>query len=174
MAYSTRNETQYSPYDIVCIPTSFISWNNLCILLLVHVVWQKSGQLPPIHILYENERKRGKPCVSNISQTSQGEYRVVEDRYSITMTSKWAQWCLKSPASRLLTQPFYAQIKENTKAPHKWPVKRKMISFLMTSSCTNDIVSELTRAKSKRRIWRCSFQRVSVTSKTNQRHSVVI
>ena len=36
---------------------------------------------------------------------------------SITVTSWWARWRLKSPASRLFTQPFVeAQIKENTKA----------------------------------------------------------
>ena len=41
---------------------------------------------------------------------------------TITVTSKWAQWRLKSPASRLLTPPFIqAQIKENTKAPRHWP-----------------------------------------------------
>ena len=37
------------------------------------------------------------------------------------MTSWWARWRLKSPASRLLTQPFIqAQIKENIKAPRHW------------------------------------------------------
>ena len=35
----------------------------------------------------------------------------------ITMTSQWVGWRLKSPASRLFTQPFIrAQIKENIKA----------------------------------------------------------
>ena len=35
----------------------------------------------------------------------------------ITVTSWWARWRLKSPASRLFTQPFIqAQIKENIKA----------------------------------------------------------
>ena len=35
----------------------------------------------------------------------------------------WARWRLKSPASRLFTQPFIqAQIKENTKAPRHWPL----------------------------------------------------
>ena len=42
----------------------------------------------------------------------------------ITVTSYWARWRLKSPASRLLAQPFIqAQIKENTKAPRHWPCK---------------------------------------------------
>ena len=40
----------------------------------------------------------------------------------ITMTSLWARWRLKSPASRLFTQPFIQkQIKENIKAPRHWP-----------------------------------------------------
>ena len=37
------------------------------------------------------------------------------------MTSQWARWRLKSPASRLFIQPFiHAQIKENIKAPRHW------------------------------------------------------
>ena len=37
--------------------------------------------------------------------------------------SKWARWRLKSPASRLFTQPFIqAQIKEIIKAPRHWPL----------------------------------------------------
>ena len=65
---------------------------------------------------------------------------------------------LKSPASRLFTQPFIeAQIKENIKAPrhwllwgeftgdspHKWPVTRKMF-HLMTSSCWDAIALIMT------------------------------
>ena len=39
------------------------------------------------------------------------------------MTSEWARWRLKSPASRLFTQPFIrAQIKVNIKAPRHWPL----------------------------------------------------
>ena len=38
---------------------------------------------------------------------------------NITMTPEWARWRLKSPASRLFTQPFIrAQIKENSKLPN--------------------------------------------------------
>ena len=63
---------------------------------------------------------------------------------SITVTSKWACWRPKSPASQLFTQLFIqAQMKENMKAlafvqgihwwlvnsPHKWPVTRKMSPF---------------------------------------------
>ena len=37
------------------------------------------------------------------------------------MTSKWAWWCFKSPASPMFTQLFIrAQIKENIKAPCHW------------------------------------------------------
>ena len=71
------------------------------------------------------------------------------------MTSKWLQWCLKSPVSRLFTQPFdHTQIKENIKAPRHWPLwgeftghrwiprtkdqYRGKCPHLMTSSCTPD------------------------------------
>ena len=41
----------------------------------------------------------------------------------ITVTSKWAPWRLKSPASQWFTQTFIqAQIKENIKAPRHWPL----------------------------------------------------
>ena len=40
-----------------------------------------------------------------------------------TLTSEWARWRLRSPASRLCTQLFIqTQIKENTKAPRHWPL----------------------------------------------------
>ena len=43
--------------------------------------------------------------------------------FCITVTSLWARWRLKSPASRLFTQPFIkAQFKENIKAPRHWPL----------------------------------------------------
>ena len=46
----------------------------------------------------------------------------------ITMASYWARWCLKSPASRLFTQPFIqTQIKENVKAQRHWPLWREFI-----------------------------------------------
>ena len=43
--------------------------------------------------------------------------------FTITMTSQWPRRRLKSPASRLFTQPFIqTQIKENIKAPRHWPL----------------------------------------------------
>ena len=42
---------------------------------------------------------------------------------STKVTSQWELWRLRSPASRLFTQPFIqAQIKENIKAPRHWPL----------------------------------------------------
>ena len=39
----------------------------------------------------------------------------------ITMTSQWARWRLKSPASSLFSQPLIqAPIKEDIKAPRYW------------------------------------------------------
>ena len=44
-------------------------------------------------------------------------------KWCITMTSQWEWWRLKSPASRVFSQPFLqAQIKENIKAPRHWPL----------------------------------------------------
>ena len=41
----------------------------------------------------------------------------------ITVTSFWARWCLKSPASRLFTEQFIqAQMKWNIKALRYWPL----------------------------------------------------
>ena len=46
------------------------------------------------------------------------------DILSITMTSYWAPWRLKSPVSRLFTQPFIqGVVKENIKAPRHWPLR---------------------------------------------------
>ena len=42
---------------------------------------------------------------------------------NITLTSQWARWHLKSPASRSFTQPFVqAHIKEHIIAPRHWPL----------------------------------------------------
>ena len=44
-------------------------------------------------------------------------------RVSITLTSWWPRWRLKSPAWRLFTQPFIQmQINEDIKAPRQWPL----------------------------------------------------
>ena len=73
----------------------------------------------------------------------------------ITLTSQWTRWRLKSPASRLFTQPFIqTQIKENIKASRHWPLCgeftgdrwiprtngqwRGKCFHLMTSSWAND------------------------------------
>ena len=50
---------------------------------------------------------------------------------NITMTSLWPRWRLKSPASRLFTQPFIqAQIKETTRAPCPWSLCRDFTGHL--------------------------------------------
>ena len=66
--------------------------------------------------------------------------------HCITVTPKWARWRLKSPASRLSTQPFFqAHIKKHQSSAslsfvrgisrwpvnslHKWPVTRQMFPF---------------------------------------------
>ena len=73
------------------------------------------------------------------------------------MKSGWARWRLKSPSSRLFTQPFIQeQIKENIKAPRHWPlcgeftgdrwIPRTNVQYrgkcfhLITSSCLYDMM----------------------------------
>ena len=83
---------------------------------------------------------------------------------NITVASWWVRWRLKSPASRLFTQPFIqVQIKENIKAqrhwpcagnlpvsdecPHKGPVTRKMLPFddvIMNFTALDNIESIIT------------------------------
>ena len=47
----------------------------------------------------------------------------------ITMTSSWASWRVKSPASRLfILQLIQAQIKENVKASRHWPLWGELTS----------------------------------------------
>ena len=56
----------------------------------------------------------------------QHSYFLLQNIYLLTRTTctpKPFQWRLKSPASRLFTQPFIqTQIKENIKAPRHWPL----------------------------------------------------
>ena len=54
--------------------------------------------------------------------TCQAQFRWLGDYLQfVTMVSWWAQWRLKSPASRVFAQPFaQVRIKENIKAPRHW------------------------------------------------------
>ena len=46
-----------------------------------------------------------------------------EFSFSITVTSQWALWRLKSPAYELFIQPFVlTHSKENIEAPRHWPL----------------------------------------------------
>ena len=61
--------------------------------------------------------------ISLISILRKNVFLENEDEKKFTMTSQWPRWRLKSPASRLFTQPFIqTQIKENIKAPRHWPL----------------------------------------------------
>ena len=65
----------------------------------------------------------------------------------IRVTSEWARWRLKSPASRLFTQPFIqAQIKENIKAPRHWP-------FAGNSPGTGEFPAQMTSNTGNVSIW---------------------
>ena len=50
-------------------------------------------------------------------------FSVCDADTTITLTSQWARWRLKSPAFPLFAQLFVqAQIKYNIKAPRLWPL----------------------------------------------------
>ena len=89
----------------------------------------------------------------------------------------WARWRLKSPASRLFTQPFVqAQIKENIKAPrhwplcggiHRWPVNsphkrpitRKCLHLMTSPWDTGKTASHQTKANHKHE--KCAYRQPS-------------
>ena len=56
---------------------------------------------------------------------------------SAIVTSSWARWCLKSPASRYFAQPcVQVQIKENIKASRQWPLWGKSTGHSQRASNT--------------------------------------
>ena len=106
--------------------------------------WESSGGIHVVVMLV---------CMALKWSFQKGEF-ITADRTKqfITMTSKWAQLHLKSPALQLFTQPLIqVQIKGNIKAPCHWPLCREFTGdqwiphtngqlhgkcfHLMTSSC---------------------------------------
>ena len=78
---------------------------------------------------------------------------------SITMTSQWARWRLKSPASGLFTQPFIqTQIKENIKALRHWPLWNSPVTgefpAQMASNAENVPIWWLHHSKMASRSWK--------------------
>ena len=75
--------------------------------------------------LIEKYRKFHMPSVATCAPHLPNELSVQlgMDMLRITVTSLWARWRLKSPASRLFTELFIrAHIKENITAPCLWPL----------------------------------------------------
>ena len=74
--------------------------------------------------------KNGKHWYLRFDDDNKISYKLFQEKLTdfchsalITVMSLWARWRLKSPASRLFTQPFnQTQIKENIKAPRHWPL----------------------------------------------------
>ena len=68
------------------------------------------------------------PCLKIVFLSScMGPLCHVRMMHVITLTSQWARWRLKSPASGLFTQLFIqVQIKENIKAPRHWPFVQRI------------------------------------------------
>ena len=71
------------------------------------------------------------------------------------------RWCLKSPASRLFTQPFIqAQIKENVKAQRHWPLCGEFNGDRWQRASNAENVSIWWRLHD---VWTCMCVRVSWT-----------
>ena len=69
---------------------------------------------------------------------------------TITVTSWWARWCLKSPASRLFTQPFIqAQIKRTAKL-------RVPGLYAGNSSVTGEFPAQMVSDAQNFSIWWCN------------------
>ena len=67
-------------------------------------------------------RRRSHTCLPKRSH-NYSRWEITMSARLLTLTSWWPRWHLKSPASRLFTQPFIqTQIKENIKAPCHWPL----------------------------------------------------
>ena len=75
----------------------------------------------------------GKKCLFLILMYMARYHEMIKPIYQVSIikcnktkqmhTSQWAWWCLKSPASRLFTQPFIrVHIKVNIIAPRHWPL----------------------------------------------------
>ena len=86
--------------SFVLMPKIFIRLSVVCYLLVKNKIYFVSNDICK------------QSCLFDV---------VVFVMLSIILMSYWARWRLKSPASRLFTQPsIQAQIKENIKAPRHW------------------------------------------------------
>ena len=115
--YGMTNQSMY--YAVFCFQ-KYCCWSYCNILFLLTIITIMS-------------------CSKHITRLS-NVYTV-----PITMTSQWARWRLKSPASPLFTRLFGRRSKKTSKlrvtssiwgihrgpadSPHKWPVTRKMRQF---------------------------------------------
>ena len=98
----------------------------------LNILWFLSSNLITllcvyISVLYYNRKQPDMvwylTLVNYLCRPGCGQFMIVLKTLDITMTSQWAWWRLRSPASRLFTQPFIrAQIKENFKVPRHWPL----------------------------------------------------
>ena len=75
--------------------------------------------------------------------------------FNITVTSRWARWCLKSTPSPLFIHPFVQAQIIDIKPPHHWPLCGECF-HLMTSSW-----------KKIKRVWRLFHIHFSNVAKSN-------
>ena len=71
---------------------------------------------------------------------------------------------LKSPASRVFTQPFIqAQIKENTKAPRHWPLCGEFTGDRRIPAQMASIAENVSIGRHHHDLQHCSFEYIGVT-----------
>ena len=78
----------------------------------------------------------------------------------------WTRWRLKSPASRLFTEPFIqAQMKENIKAPRHWPLCGEFTGELPAQRASNAENVSIWWRHHGSRIYRATPKNVSSDSR---------
>ena len=79
---------------------------------------------------------------ANLASQSTITFEMPPSIYGIILVPGWKRWRLKSPASRLFTEPFIqAQFKEYIKAPRNWPLWGEFTSFPTQRASNGENVS---------------------------------
>ena len=115
---STGNEIVWESFQVFWGFIIKILFEMFCTYIVSH---------RPVWLQFCTCRNRSAAMASAIWLFHYGTYKsnihFTKIGLSIALTSYWARWPLKSPASELFTQPsIQAQIKENIKASRHWPL----------------------------------------------------
>ena len=102
---------------------AFFTWTAAWNIAVNRRVWQSTNFDPAHGEAWRAVNGDESPHYVSCSATAMQVWITNLKHFAIAVTSQWARWRLKSPASRLFTPAFVqAQIKENFKAPRHWPL----------------------------------------------------